>query len=538
MSSGSFLVGNNHRSGPSGGVALFLSLLLLTTVLVVPIEAHFPANESSYLNFHIPTTLRRNETWPHTIPLFGSYYTLLAGEEGSVALPVLVPVGKQRMCDLPSKSELTAWGIEESPHPYIFLLERGDCSFARKVRNAQMVGASGVLIADVEDKHLNPDDLMPNDGSGDDVSIPSMMIGKKASDELYKVLVKKETKGNKTTITPTGRYVVAEMAWHKKHVHKKAYLDVWHSPIDTHTKEFLANFSKIAVAFDSANVGGGKDPDSKDEENRLIFHEHPILLDGKALKCTGNADGPDDDCYQLCTNGGKYCHVSHMSIDGKDIVTESLRRFCIRKHYGSEFLYWQYILHFSEYCWSSEYYSNEACIADAFKHSGIDGDVVQSCIKDSGGVDTDENTILQQALNDQKALGIMKSPTVMINGDRALLMFGGLTPANVLYEVCESFAYGEKPHVCYVCMECGDPVACATRSPMRCDISDGKEEEKIPAKGDGTKKKKHWGKWFFAFILIGCGVAGYMYYKKHMEGGGGDGYGSYSLQDAFLSERD
>ncbi len=505
--------------------------VLLLALLVVPAMARFPANESSYLNFQIPANLRRNESWPHTTALFGSHYTLLAGEEGCIALPVRVPIGKQKMCEIPSKADLLSWKLGEDTDPYILLVERGECSYARKVRNSQIIGASGVLIADREDKHLDPNDVMPNDGSGGDVSIPSMMIGKTASDELYKVLIKEEKKGNKTTVTPTGMNVLAEMAWHKRRLRKRAFLDLWHSPIDTHTKEFLANFSKIAVKFDTASV------DPTDEQNRLIFNEHPVLLDGKALGCVGHSDSPDDACYHLCTNGGRYCHVSHLHTTGKDIVKESLRRLCIRKHYSNEAIYWQYIFHFSEYCWDSDYYSNPACIADAYKHSGVDGELVQSCIVDSGDVDKDEsNTLLQSSLETQKDLGIIKSPTVMINGDRAFLMFGGLTPGNVLAEVCDSFPYGEKPHVCYACMACGDAVACASRSPMRCDDRDGVEPENNPAKG-GKKKKSHWGKWLFAIILLAGGAAGYVYYKKHMEGGG-DGYGSYSLQDAFLSERD
>lgn len=455
-----------------------------------------------------------------------------------MTLPVIVPIGNQMMCEIPTKTDLSSWKIgDETTDPFFFLLVRGNCSYARKIRNSQIVGASGVIIADRQDKYLEPDDIMPNDGSGADISIPSMMIGKDASKKLYDILIKDEKKGNKTIITSTGQTVLAEMAWHKRKLHKRAYLDLWHSPIDTHTKEFLANFSKVAIRFDTANVDKDGDNDPTDEQNRLRFQERPILLDGDALGCKGHdGDGADEACSRLCTNGGRYCHVSHLHIDGKDIVKEALRRMCIRKHYSSEAIYWQYMFHFAEYCWDSDYYSNNECVIDAYKHSGVDADIIKSCIEDSGGVDDDkDNTELASSLATQKKLGIIKSPTVMINSDRALIMFGGVTPANVLIEVCDSFPYGEKPHVCYVCAACGDPVACATRTPMRCDVTDGKEPEQLPVQK--KKKKSHWGKWFFGFVLIGCGVGGYLYYKKHLEGGDGDGY-SYSLQDAFLAERE
>lgn len=532
------------RVAPNGGCGgiRWLHLLPLALLSAVPAQARFPANESSYLNFAIPAGLRRNVSWPHTPALFGDHYTLLAGEAGSVTLPVRFAFGQEKMCEIPPHSALAEWKLGEAD-PFILIVYRGACSYSRKVRNAQIIGASGVLIVDREDKHLDPADVMPNDGSGDDVSIPSMMIGRTAFEELEKILIKEEKKGNETVKVPSGRIVLAEMAWHKAKMGKRAHLDLWHSPIDLHTKEFLANFSKIAVTFDTANVDGDGDDDPTDEHNRLVFNEHPVLLDGNALGCVGHADKPGGDCYQLCTNGGRYCHVSHETTDGKDIVKEALRRLCIRKHYSSQAIYWQYILHFSEYCWDADYYSNSACIADAYKHSGVDGDQIHSCIVDSGDVDADDvNTLLEASLKLQRDLGIIKSPTVMINGDRSFLMFGGVTPMNVLYEVCETFKYGEKPHVCYACMACGDPVACAGRSPMRCEAGDGVEPEQIPAKGGGRKKKSHWGKWFFAIVLVAASAGGYVYYKKHVENGGGgggggrDGLGSYSLQDAFLSE--
>jgi hypothetical protein len=150
------------------------------------------------------------------------------------------------------------------------------------------------------------------------------------------------------------------------------------------------------------------------------------------------------------------------------------------------------------------------------------------------------NDLLKTQLEKQKELGIFKSPTVLINHDRTVL-WGGLTPGNVLNALCDTFQYGEKPHVCYACMYCGDPMACAGRSPMICEADDGKEKEDPNAhKSDGDhtatgkKKKSHWGRWFFGFMLVGGCVGAYIYYKKQQERTGG--FGSYSLHDAFLSD--
>lgn len=67
------------------------------------------------------------------------------------------------------------------------MVDRGGCTFVQKVRNAQRVGAAGVMIADntclcsFQDVcHPDPghdceirEPIMADDGSGSDISIPS-----------------------------------------------------------------------------------------------------------------------------------------------------------------------------------------------------------------------------------------------------------------------------------------------------------------------------------------------------------------------------
>jgi hypothetical protein len=191
----------------------------------------------------------------------------------------------------------------------------------------------------------------------------------------------------------------------------------------------------------------------------------------------------------------------------------------------------------------SDYYGNTACVEDAFKHSAIDENEINECMDNSGNPKNDvENVMLANELASQKQQGIIKSPTVLINNERTVL-WGGLTPRNVLVALCESWDYGEKPHVCYACMMCGDPVACSQRTPMKCMAGDGDEKEdpnahKDTGGGGGgdhghAKKKSHWGRWLFGLMLIGGCVGAFFYYKKQQEGG--DGLGAYMLQDAFES---
>jgi len=547
-------------------------------------QAYFPKNESTYLNFHIPTHLRHNISWQHAASSFGR---LGQGPEGSMVLPVKMMEKNHHLCGgiLDPNAIINQLNIPaDFGAPFILLVERGVCTFVKKVRNAQHLGAAAVLIADTDHEHLpfttdNDEDedfdilfldsdnssssssssssdsdddsnhtkhessfRMADDGSGRDISIPSMMIGNNEYESIKKVI---QSKPNNTGI------VVAEFAWHVPKYDSKVAMELWSSPIDTHTKEFLAsNFSAIARAFDLNEMHGNThENDSYNEGMNLMrFRERPVLLNGKALGCLGNTDAPDEPCYKLCTNGGRYCHASTSTTDGMDVVTEALRRLCISKHYKSPKFYWDYIDHFSNFCWDSDYFANEKCVKDAYEHSNIDKASIESCFKDSGNPKEDQaNALLEQALDMQLKRGVHQSPTVMINHELSpIISFQGLSPRTVLFSLCETFAYGEKPHICYACMQCGDPVACAKRSPMKCLEGDGDEKEDTNAhkqedKSGGKSGGKSEGKrsrifrWFFSLFLAGGLFGAYVYYKKQMDGISESGLGSYSLQDAFLS---
>jgi len=57
----------------------------------------------------------------------------------------------------------------------IALIERGSCTFVHKVRNCQEAGAKGVVVFNNVDQELP---IMADDGLGDSVAIPSIIIGR------------------------------------------------------------------------------------------------------------------------------------------------------------------------------------------------------------------------------------------------------------------------------------------------------------------------------------------------------------------------
>jgi E3 ubiquitin-protein ligase RNF13 len=70
-----------------------------------------------------------------------------------------------------------------------FILQRGGCSFVKKVRNLENIGVAVAIIIDNTDKEIE-DVMMSDDGTGGGIRIPSMIIsqsdGKRLTDFILR----------------------------------------------------------------------------------------------------------------------------------------------------------------------------------------------------------------------------------------------------------------------------------------------------------------------------------------------------------------
>lgn len=67
--------------------------------------------------------------------------------------------------------------MEQKLATKIAVVERGECTFVTKVRNAERAGASLLVVADNEREEVK-NVIMGDDGTGTGIRIPSMLIGK------------------------------------------------------------------------------------------------------------------------------------------------------------------------------------------------------------------------------------------------------------------------------------------------------------------------------------------------------------------------
>ena len=162
------------------------------------------AGVTSKLNVQLPQDLRKEGGYDHREALFG-----LPPYGGSIQQNVYY--ADSVMCDsntdysrggYPTRDNDSTNQMAPWKAPFILMVDRGDCTFVKKVRNAQKLGAAAVLLADntclcdagdsckadAEDCETK-EPIMADDGSGADITIPSFLMFKQDADPIKETLM-------------------------------------------------------------------------------------------------------------------------------------------------------------------------------------------------------------------------------------------------------------------------------------------------------------------------------------------------------------
>ena len=300
-------------------------------------------------------------------------------------------------------SEETTGELIGPPDKFILTVDRGGCTFVQKVRIAQTLGATAVVIADnaclcdhddicqseagFDCERFPP--IMADDGSGSDIDIHSFLMFKQDADTL-----KDQLRG--------GDEVVMEISW-------KPYLpktfDLWVSPFDAASQQFLLDFKPYARSFGEAN----------------ITVEPRLYISDVNNACLGTDS--ESQCYTLCTNNGRYCSSDpdgdiDSGLSGAEAVAESLRWICIRKVHSLA-LWWEYITAFIEQCSSADVVKDKTCIKSSMESASIDIVSVGQCMEDSGGLYGNlTNELLEGELIAGEQAGVDTLPSLFVDGKR------------------------------------------------------------------------------------------------------------------------
>eukprot|EP00555_Chaetoceros_dichaeta_P006879 CAMPEP_0198254216 /NCGR_PEP_ID=MMETSP1447-20131203/4558_1 /TAXON_ID=420782 /ORGANISM="Chaetoceros dichaeta, Strain CCMP1751" /LENGTH=523 /DNA_ID=CAMNT_0043940183 /DNA_START=24 /DNA_END=1595 /DNA_ORIENTATION=- len=475
--------------------------VLAAVVLYARIATAQNYRDSSRLQIQVPSSLFKSGGYAHRGARFGAPpYGATIMQPLYYADATLCDANVDKRKGYPTRSTVDGQ-MEPWPSPFILMMDRGGCSFVQKVRNAQHAGAAGVIIADnsclcSDEECLNSTDstisceenepMMSDDGSGGDIDIPAFLMFKHDAD-----VIKREVIDN-------NQFIQVEMAWALPRAEDHVDYEIWTSPSDDISKNFLKNWKSVASKF-------------SDHTN---FTPHQYIFSG-VKKCV-DAQGTNL-CGNLCTNNGRYCSLdpdgdTNVGISGADVVVESLRRICTWMHYGSSNTsgekYWDYISGFMDRCDNPELFSQQSCVDGVFKNVGIDGKIINSCMMDSGGTGAGEkghnkNILLDKEIVEMEETSVIVVPSIFVN---TIFLRGSLTVVNVFNAICAGFLEGNAPELCEACSDCTEKTAC---------LEDGFCASNNSESGGGVSKR------FFGFtLLLLCSIFGaiaFVHWKKTRE---------------------
>ena len=392
--------------------------------------------------------------------------------------------------------------------PFMLMVSRSTmCTTVTQARRAQENGADALIVTDdvcrCSDKECTDafgpdcvaeDQVLVNDGSAGDVTIPSFLLYRVKAQAIRDQLHKNQP-------------VLMEFTWGLKDddIDQKppaVHYTIWstaHDPLlalDTYQ-----NFKTIATAL--APHGAN-------------FEPRYSILPGERFHCNQQIDtnGP---CGQLCTNHGRYCALTSYSLSGNTIIAETLRRLCVWQDFGTKDAthYWDYILNHIQYCSDPEKYANVACYTKALTDAKVDSTVVDQCMQDSGGLEADQvNPLLETQLKHQAHAGIVVVPAIVVENHTV----DEPTPFHLWEGLCRRFwsrNLTTTPNVCFTCGSCPNVIGCLETG--HC-VDFSKPIEPPPPSKQEKKRHGGWTAFFWIISIMGAmGAAFYYYYKRQRD---------------------
>lgn len=453
---------------------------------------------SSVFEINIPDGLYREGGYPHVSSLFGAPLY-------DVSVAQRLYYANSTLCD-----DGGAAGRGGYSSPYILLVDRGDCTFVQKARTAQRLGATALVVADdrcVCGSGCEPqatcearEPILADDGSGQDVSIAAIMLSKEDADAIKAYARCGAIGSGACAWAPWSKDAVvqASLEYSVPAPDARVEWELWTTAIDEASLDFLNDFKGTALALGA----------------KQRFTPHFYTYNGSSYGCDRedpDADPEGDDaCGNLCTNGGRYCAPDPdgsraEGISGAHVVAENLRRTCVWKLYGGAAApaaargvgepWWDYVGNFSALCGTAEAFVDAACRARAMAAAKVDGAAVEKCVADSGGSARDggRNAILDAEVALLAEKNIVYVPECIVNG---AVVWGALSPANVLSSVCHGYARDARPRACD-CVEAaalggGESYAACLAESIG-DLVDHEVEHRVRSSGLP---------WYGAFLLV------------------------------------
>ena len=206
---------------------------------------------------------------------------------------------------------------EDKEHSPIVLVRRGNCSFVSKVRNIEHGGGKLAIIVDETDGEYPNQIIMVDDGTGNGIQIPSVLIGKTDGETLIAKYKELELDSKQIQLIAT---------FDINRPDDRVEYDFWFTASNDRGLDFIRDFRTY-----HEKLG-----------NKVLMT--PRYFSWACANCDSSIT--DNDCF--CD--GKYCAIdeANFRIEGKVILQENLRQKCIyenaMKKDQKDTMWWNYVI--------------------------------------------------------------------------------------------------------------------------------------------------------------------------------------------------
>lgn len=278
----------------------------------------------------------------------------------------------------------------------ILLAYIGECPVVQKARNAQIAGASMLILINNNDGELNKI-LLEDDGSGSDIKIPVGLISQTNGRIMQNYILN----------NPKSR-VMIEINFQPKIQKKKVELKLFFSSSELRAYELISNISSYLDKFN----------EQVDFIPIYVTHQFPFYNPATAKRELN------------CVTKGKYCYFpkeTTITQDGQKILLESLRQKCMYfKSIENKKIkyYYDYLNYFHKNCLlvpTPRF--NERCSKQNLDTLGYGFDYLDECIAGSFGVATllsssyidNENSIFKNDYDEILKYKLTSFPAVVVD---------------------------------------------------------------------------------------------------------------------------
>ncbi|CAI2370218.1 unnamed protein product [Moneuplotes crassus] len=304
----------------------------------------------------------------------------------------------------------------KDPNP-IVIVKRGGCSFVQKVRNIEYGGGKLAIIVDEKDHENVKFITMVNDGTGNGIGIPSLLINKKPGSQIIDFF---ET--NTDQKKEQAKFVMKfDMKNQENHVRYDLLLSTYQDRALDFVSEFKSYHERLAGQVTMT----------------------PRYFSWPCFGC-------DDETKQAdCFGNGKYCAIDYrdLAMKGTDILLANVRQKCIYKNsmenQKNDKLWWDYVTRAHSSCYTD---FTEDCSKSVHAKVGLNWDDTVKCVEESfvnKGTEDEDNILLGEDYEYWVEGGFSYTPAIIIN-DRKYN--GDMAPDYVYEAICSGFV--NKPAAC------------------------------------------------------------------------------------------